>query len=146
MPVVRHTINTSVPRSTVFAYIQDPDNVPTWMFGVTKFEPTGEPRAGLGAVYDAAMRIGPKSLGSTIEVTEWEQDKKLVLTSIAGFDVSTRWHFSDADEATTQVHVEFGYTLPGGFAGRALAAVIDPVVGQAVRQTEATLRGELEQP
>lgn len=144
MPGVRHTVTTDTPRDDVFAYVDDYRNVPQWMFGVTRFEPVTDQTSGLGATYDATMKIGPKNLKSTLRVTEWEAGRVVVLTSIAGFDVQTGWRFADADDGTTTVDVNFDYQLPGGLAGRALGALIEPVVGGAVRQTETALRAAVE--
>ncbi len=144
MPGVRHTVTTPTPREEVFAYVDDYRNVPEWMFGVTRFTPVTEQTSGVGATYDATMRIGPKNLKSTLRVTEWEEGRVLVLTSIAGFDVQTGWRFADGDDGTTAVDVNFDYELPGGLAGRALGAIIEPVVGQAIKQTENALRAAVE--
>lgn len=144
MPGVRHEVTTASPRAQVFAYVDDYRNVPEWMFGVTEFTAVTEQTSGLGATYEACMKIGPKNLKSTLRVTEWVENEVLVLTSIAGFDVQTGWRFADGDDGATVVDVNFDYTLPGGLAGRALGAIIEPVVGQAVRQTEAALRSAVE--
>ncbi|MCF8589532.1 SRPBCC family protein [Gordonia liuliyuniae] len=146
MPGVHHTVRTQVPRSAVFAYVDDPNTVPQWMFGVTAFDPVGDRSRGLGAEYDAVMKVGPKSLSARLEVAVWTENEELVLSSVAGFDVTTRWRFTDGDDGYTVVDVDFDYNLPGGLAGRALGALIEPVVGQAVRQTEQALRDALEQP
>ncbi|WP_026918250.1 SRPBCC family protein [Gordonia shandongensis] len=145
MPSVRHQARSSRPRAEVFAYVDDHTNVPDWMFGITSFVARDPSQtSGLGATYDAVMKIGPKSLSSTVQVTEWVENERIVLTSIAGFDVSTGWRFADGDDGQTVLDVNFDYTLPGGLAGRALAAIIEPVVGQAVRQTESALRANVE--
>ncbi|QRY61104.1 SRPBCC family protein [Gordonia sp. PDNC005] len=144
MPGVRQTVTTHSPREQVFAYVDDYRNVPDWMFGVTRFTPVTDQTCGLGATYQATMKIGPKNLDSTLRVTEWEEGRVLVLTSIAGFDVQTGWRFADGDDGTTVVDVNFDYELPGGIAGRVLGAIIEPVVGQAVKQTESALRAAVE--
>ncbi|ALG86908.1 SRPBCC family protein [Gordonia phthalatica] len=143
MPGVRQTVTTGAPREHVFAYVDDYRNVPDWMFGVTKFTPITEQTSGLGATYDAIMKIGPKNLKSTLKVTEWVENEVVVLSSIDGFDVETGWRFS-SDGDQTLVDVNFDYNLPGGLAGRALGALIEPVVGQAVKQTEQALRAAVE--
>ena len=145
MPGVRQTVITGAPREHVFAYVDDYRNVPDWMFGVTKFTPITEQTSGLGATYEANMKIGPKNLTSTLKVIEWVENEVVVLSSIAGFDVETGWRFS-ADGDQTVVDVNFDYNLPGGLAGRALGAIIEPVVGQAVKQTEQALRAAVETP
>ncbi|GAA2388252.1 MULTISPECIES: SRPBCC family protein [Gordonia] len=144
MPGVRQTVTTEASRDRVFAYVDDYRNVPSWMFGVTRFTPVTDHTSGLGATYEACMKIGPKNLTSTLRVTEWVENECVVLTSIAGFDVRTGWRFADGADGQTLVDVNFDYDLPGGLAGRALGAIIEPVVGQAVRQTEAALRAAVE--
>ena len=61
-----------MPVDVAFDYIDNYRNVPTWMFGVSEFTPFGEFDQGLGATFDAAMQIGPSTLRSKLEVTEWE--------------------------------------------------------------------------
>jgi len=144
MAVIHHRTTVARPRDVAFGFVNDHRHVPEWMFGVTRFEPTTEKTDGLGAIYDAAMTIGPKSLTSTLEVTEWIENELIVLTSIDGFDAGTRWHFTDSDDATL-AEVEFRYRLPGGLAGKALGLIIEPVVGQAIRHTDTTLRQRIEE-
>lgn len=144
MPGVRQTVTTEALRHTVFAYVDDYRSVPDWMFGVTRFTPITDQVSGLGATYEACMKIGPKSLRSTLRVTEWVENEIVVLSSIAGFDVETGWRFADGDHGLTVVDVNFDYRLPGGLAGRALGSLIEPVVGQAVKQTETALRSAVE--
>ena len=144
MPGVRQTLTTEALRHAVFAYVEDYRSVPDWMFGVTHFRPVTDHVSGLGATYDACMKIGPKSLKSTLRVTEWVENEIVVLRSIAGFDVETGWRFTDGEGGLTVVDVNFDYRLPGGLAGRALGSLIEPVVGQAVKHTESALRAAVE--
>ncbi|MGW0019856.1 SRPBCC family protein [Rhodococcus sp. NPDC003382] len=141
---VRHSAVAAVPLDIAFAYVDDHRTVPEWMFGVSRFEPVGAQVSGLGAVFDAAMQIGPKSLDTRLEVVEWERDRIIVLNSVAGFRTSSSWTFTDLGDSS-RLDVDFGYELPGGLAGRALGMLIEPVVGTAVRQTEQALRTRLGQ-
>ncbi|MEU5841594.1 SRPBCC family protein [Rhodococcus sp. NPDC047139] len=141
---VRHTAVAEVPIHRAFAYVDDYRNVPDWMFGVDRFQPVSDRLAGLGAVYDATMRIGPKDLDSRVEIVEWERDRTIVLESVAGFRAASSWAFTDLGHAT-RLDVDFGYHLPGGIAGRTLGMLIEPVVGTAIRQTEHALRTRLGQ-
>ena len=142
---VRHSAVATIPDDVAFSYVDDHRTVPEWMFGVSRFEPVGAQVNGLGAVFDAAMQIGPKSLDSRLEVVEWERDRVIVLSSISGFRTSSSWSFTDLGDGRSQLDVDFGYELPGGLAGRALGMLIEPVVGTAVRQTERDLRTRLGQ-
>lgn len=137
--VVRHQAVVEAPRDKVFAYVSNHENVPKFMFGLTKFEPTTELTSGVGATYDAAMEVGPKSLGSIVETVEWVDGEALTLQSVKGFSAGTKWRFTDVDGGTS-VDVEFTYKLPGGLAGKALSAIIGPFAAQAIKQTEANIR------
>jgi len=141
---VRHKAVAVVPVDLAFAHIDDYRNVPDWMFGISRFDPIGDLDQGLGARYDAAMQIGPKALRSTVEITEWEQDRLITLTSVAGFGNRSSWMFTPVDDDRTELSVDFGYELPGGLAGRAMGKLIEPFVVTAIRQTEASLRRQIE--
>ncbi|RPA10190.1 SRPBCC family protein [Gordonia sp. OPL2] len=138
MGTIRQRSAVEVPREQVFAYVNDYQNVPKFMFGVTRFAPTSEKTSGLGSTFDVAMDLGPKTLKSTVETVEWVENEFIRLESVKGFSANTTWRFADDGDGTA-VAVEFEYTLPGGIAGRALGAVIEPLLGQAIRQTEANL-------
>ncbi|MGV8874219.1 MAG: SRPBCC family protein [Rhodococcus sp. (in: high G+C Gram-positive bacteria)] len=144
MREINHSAIASTSRQAAFAYLDDFRNVPQWMFGITRFEPRSEITSGLGATYDATMQIGPKALTSVVHVTEWVPDERLTLESVEGLSNSSTWSFSDAADGRTRLDVIFRYSLPGGIAGRLLGAVVEPVVGQAIRHTESTLRSQLE--
>ncbi|MEP9394026.1 SRPBCC family protein [Gordonia sp. VNK1] len=143
MGVVRHSSQISVPRAAVFEYINDYTNVPEYMFGVHKFAPQTEVTSGVGSVFDVELKAGPKTLKSVVETIEWVEHEFIVLKAIDGFQANTTWKFRDTDGGT-EVHAEFEYLLPGGLAGRALGAIMEPFAAQAVRHTEKKLRDELE--
>jgi uncharacterized membrane protein len=135
---VRHEAKTQVPRERVFAYVDDYRSVPDWMFGVSRFEPVTEKTSGVGSVFDASMKLGPKTLHTTLKCTEWVREEKIVLESVDGLDVSCIWSFAGSAEET-RVVVEVDYRLPGGLAGRALGAIVEPAIAGAIKHTESEL-------
>ncbi|MFF0815777.1 SRPBCC family protein [Rhodococcus sp. NPDC003318] len=142
-----HIHRTALARtdvSTGFAYVDDYRNVPDWMFGVTRFDPVGRQSQGLGAIFDVTLQLGPKALHSRVRITEWERDRVIVLDSIDGIESSSTWRFTQTPDGGTELAVDFDYTLPGGLLGRALAKIVEPIVGTAIAQTEATLRDKVE--
>ncbi len=62
--VVRHRAKIDRPRERVFDYIDGYQNVPEYLLGVTRFEPTTEKTSGLGAKFAVSMDVGPKTLKS----------------------------------------------------------------------------------
>lgn len=137
---VRHSAIAEIPLDVAFSYVDDHRTVPDWMFGITRFEPVGKQLNGLGARFDATMRVGPTSLDSRLQVVEWVHARSIVLQSVAGFRSSSSWTFADLGDGTSRLDVDFAYQLPGGIAGRALGKLIEPFVDNAVRQTEQALR------
>jgi len=142
MPGVSHTATIDVPRQTVLDYVNTYANVPQYMFGITRFDPVTEHTSGLGATFAAEMNVGPKTLKSTVETQEWVEGELIRLVSVDGFPANTTWRFADT-EGGTEVQVEFEYKLPGGLGGRALGAILEPFVGQAIKQTDGNLRSQL---
>lgn len=140
---VRHDGVAHVELDTAFAYVADHRTVPEWMYGVTRFEPVGEQVRGVGAVFDACMRIGPAAFTSRLEIVEWEDNHRIVLSSISGFRTRSAWQFDDLGDGDMRLAVDFGYQLPGGLAGRAAGLLIEPLVGTIVRRTENALRDQV---
>ena len=145
MVEIHHQGFAEAPVGVAFGYVDDYRNVPTWMFGVSRFEPVDPDCVqGLGSVFDAVFQVKPVSLKTRVEITGWRQDELIELTSIKGFRNSSSWRFEPAADGGTILHVTFGYELPGGLAGKALGRAIEPVMNLTVRQTDAALRKHIE--
>lgn len=142
---IHHTGRCNAPLEVAFAYVDDYRTATDWMFGLAKFAPAGEKDHGLGAVFDGTFSVKPVKLSSTIEVTEWEQDKVIAFKSIKGFPNQSRWEFSADGPERSKVVVVFSYQLPGGLAGRALGKALEPIVALSVRHSDAALRKNIEQ-
>jgi uncharacterized membrane protein len=145
MGTARHRSEVSASRHRAFTYVNDYEHVPDWMFGVKKFEPVSEVTYGLGSRFNVVMSVGPKALSATVEVTEFVEDEVVRLETIKGLTATTEWRFEDTGKGTA-VSVEVTYQLPGGIAGRALGAVIEPAVGQVIRHTDSALKSRLDKP
>ncbi|GAA1481397.1 SRPBCC family protein [Gordonia sinesedis] len=143
MKVITHQGDVDAPCDRAFAYVADYRTVPRWFFAVRRFDPLSEQTEGVGATFAAEMTIGPKTMKSTVQITEWVENERIRLESIDGMVTDSTWSFRDNGHGGTVLDVRFGYALPGGLAGRALAAIVEPVVGQAVRHTESTLREQV---
>ena len=65
-----------------------------------------------------------------------------VLDEIGERALEVALSYADANPGT-EVQVEFEYKLPGGLGGRALGAILEPFVGQAIKQTDGNLRSQL---
>ncbi|WP_375492308.1 SRPBCC family protein [uncultured Jatrophihabitans sp.] len=143
MPQIRHSGTCDAPLEFTFAYLNDYRNATTWMFGLTSFEPLSEQVDGVGATFEGTFEVKPVKLSSIVRFTEWEKESVITFESISGFANRSRWRFIAAGPFRTHVDVLFGYDLPGGLAGRALAKVLEPIVTASIRRSDATLRREV---
>lgn len=141
---IKHTADVAVPVKAAFDYIDNYRNVPSWMFGISKFEPVGDKERGLGAVFDSSIVLGPKTLHITTEVTDYIENELIALTSIKGLESTVTILLKGKDAETTELTMEIGYKVPGGFAGKALGKIIEAFIGPGVRYTESHLRREIE--
>jgi len=136
--VVEASVEIAAPVADVFAYVDDFGNTKDWMYGLHEIEPVGDQLHGVGATYDGVMKLGV-SLTSRIQCSAYESDRLIEITSIKGIRNTQRWTFSDLGEGRTRVDAWISYTLPGGPAGRAMAAAIKPFVGIAIKHTSESL-------
>lgn len=136
--VVEQSVEIDAPVSQVFAYVDDFTTTKDWMYGLTKIDPVTEQLRGVGAQYDGVMKVGVP-LRARIQCTAWEQDSLIELTSVKGIQTTQRWSFTDLGGDRTRVDAWVSYTLPGGPAGRTIAAAVKPVVGIAVKHTSEAL-------
>lgn len=141
---IRHAAVAAVSLDTAFAYIDNYENVPDWMFGISEFRPTSEFVQGLGATFDTGMQIGPTHLRSRVEITDWVENDTITVSSLDGVANSSTWKFRSIDDDHTELSVDFAYRLPGGLAGKALEKIVEPFAESAVKNTEDTLRRNLE--
>ena len=136
--IVENSVEIAAPVAEVFAYVDDFTTTKDWMYGLHRIDPVSEQTQGVGATYDGVMKLGV-SLTSRIQCTDWERDRLIELTSISGIKNTQRWTFTDLGSRRTRVDAWISYTLPGGPAGRAIAAAVKPVIGVAVRHTSESL-------
>lgn len=136
--VVEQSVEIDAPVSKVFAYVDDFTTTKDWMYGLTKIDPVTDQLHGVGAQYDGIMKVGVP-LKARIRCTRWEQDRLIELTSVKGIQTTQRWSFADLGGDRTRVDAWVSYTLPGGPAGKAIAAAVKPVVGIAVKHTSEAL-------
>ncbi len=136
--IVEASVEIAAPVGVVFAYVDDFGNTKDWMYGLHEIEPLGEQLHGVGATYDGVMKLGV-SLTSRIQCSAYEQDRLIEITSIKGIRNTQRWSFTDLGGDRTRVDAWISYTLPGGPAGKAIAAAIKPFVGIAIKSTSEAL-------
>jgi uncharacterized membrane protein len=138
---IRETVNA--PVETVFDFVDDYRNTTKYMQGLTKWKPTGATTHGKGASFEVAMKAGPTTLGSVVDIVSWTENKVIGWRSVEGFKQSGEWSFKAKGEQT-EVTFRMQYELPGGIAGRVLARAADPVVRANLQKSAQVLKQKAE--
>src|SRR5947209_11999985 len=104
----RITINETIeaPVETVFAYVDDHRNTTKYMQGLTKWKPTTAVTHGKGAQFEVAMKAGPTTLGSVVDITTWTENRAIGWKSIEGFKQTGKWGFRPKGGDATEVTFE----------------------------------------
>ncbi|WP_168929345.1 SRPBCC family protein [Nocardioides sp. GY 10113] len=141
--VVEHSVEIDAPVREVFDYVDDFSRIKEWMYGLHTIEPVTEQTRGVGATYDGVMKVGVH-LSSRIQCTAWERDRLIEISSVKGVHNVQRWYFTDLGGDRTRVEAWISYRLPGGPAGRAMAAAVRPLIGVAIKHTSEHLVRNIE--
>ncbi|WP_067687649.1 SRPBCC family protein [Nocardia jejuensis] len=142
---IHHRGEAAVPIEFAFEYMSDFDHLKDWLYGLQNAKLVGDvPHKQVGATYEGAARIGA-TLKAKVRITEIEQNRFLATESVSGFSFQSRWEFQELGPERGALIVDVDYQLPGGLAGRALGAAIEPFVAIAIRHTESKLRHALEE-
>lgn len=137
------TEKIAAPVTAVFAYVDDHRNTIKYMKDLTKWAPVGSKTHGKGAKFQVAMKAGPMTLSSVVDITTWTENQAIGWTSLEGFKQTGRWSFrkdGDGSEAT----FDMDYELPGGIAGRMVSKVAEPIVRGNIEQSVRQLRSQVE--
>lgn len=139
MVEVRTTGTIERPAAEVFAYVADYRRMTEWVFGITRVAPVGDADYGLGAVFEGAVDLGPKTLSSTAKISAWEQDRLIALDSLAGFDFTATLRLNPETVDRTALDFELLYATSGGIAAKAFGRSIEPLLALAARVTTSKL-------
>jgi uncharacterized membrane protein len=133
----------AAPVEAVFAFVDDHRNTTKYMKDLTKWAPVGSKSHGKGAKFAVAMKAGPMTLSSVVDITTWTENKAIGWKSIEGFKQTGKWSFKPSGDGT-EATFDMDYELPGGIAGRMLSRAADPIVRGNIEQSVRNLRSQVE--
>ncbi len=137
------TEKVGAPVEAVFAYVDDHRNTTRYMKDLTRWEPAGTVTHGKGARFAVAMKAGPMTLSSVVDITVWTENRAIGWTSREGFKQTGKWSFASAGDGS-EATFDLEYELPGGIAGRVLSRAADPIVRSNIQQSVRNLRTQVE--
>jgi uncharacterized membrane protein len=131
------------PVDAVFAYVDDYKNTTKYMKGLTKWKPTGKETHGKGAQFEVAMKAGPSTLASVVDITTWTENGAIGWVSRSGFKQSGKWSFHNK-AGKTDVTFDMSYEFGGGIAGKLIGKAAEPIVRLNLQQSVNALKSQAE--
>jgi uncharacterized membrane protein len=133
----------AAPVEAVFAFVDDHRNTTKYMKDLTKWAPVGSKTHGKGAQFEVAMKAGPMTLSSVVDITTWTENRAIGWKSSGGFKQTGKWTFKPA-AGGTEATFDMDYELPGGIAGRMASRLADPIVRGNIEASVRNLRSQVE--
>ncbi|HVF20525.1 MAG TPA: SRPBCC family protein [Mycobacteriales bacterium] len=143
MPRVASSIVIDRPVAEVFAYLGDWTHATEFTESLVSWRPLSDVKDAVGAQFAAAMRIGPTTQKSTVEIVRREAGAEIAWESRAGFQQRGSYRFEPAGSGT-RVDFVMEVTLPGGPAGRLLGRIVEPFARDNTAKTLDNLKRILE--
>ena len=132
------------PVDSVFAYVDDYRNTTKYMKDLVRWKPTTDVVHGKGAKFDSAMKAGPSTLNSTVDITTWTENRTIGWKSIAGFKQTGKWSFKAKGDDQTEATFDMEYEFGGGIAGRMLGRAAEPIVRANLQTSVRNLKSQTE--
>jgi uncharacterized membrane protein len=112
----------------LFDCLADYERADVFIEGLEQLAPTGPTTSGEGAQFDAVLKVGPRTLRTTIAIAGLDPGRSITWAS-AGDDGQSLTFDLRARGDETSVSLTVSYEEPGGVAG----VLIAPLVEQTVR-------------
>jgi len=134
----------AAPVELVFGYVDDHKNTTKYMKDLVKWEPVGSQVHGKGSQFAVAMKAGPLTLDSSVEITEWAENQTIGWVSRKGLKQTGKWSFKPAGSGKTAATFDLEYELPGGIAGRVAGKVAEPIMRGNIERSVQDLKAQTE--
>ena len=142
---VQAAIEVGASPRLVWDVVTDPDQLPRFMAGLTRWEPAGGPPSGLGARYRVRMIVGSAHVGGLVEVVEFDDGRDMAWTNVTGVDHRGRWRLREGRQGHTEVTLRLSYSAPGGLLGVLADRLAAPMVRRNLRSSVLGLKRLVEQ-
>ena len=101
-----------------FEYVADWRNYQGFMPMFSRFDATSLVQYGVGTSLDTTLALGKVEMRTTLEVTEFVKNQRILVKASKGVRLRALWEFKDLG-ARCMITFSFDYDLPPGLAFRA---------------------------
>jgi uncharacterized membrane protein len=142
---LNESVIISAPPKLVWDHLTEPSNALHFMSGVTRWEPAGDKRTGIGARFRVLFKVGSAEVGGLIEFVEWDEERDMAWSSVTGIDQRGRWRLRELEDGRTRVEFRFAYGVAGGGIGGMIAEWFSaPTMGSHLRRSLHQLKRQVE--
>jgi len=118
MQVCKQRTAAKCTLSDAFEYVADWKNFQNYFPVFVSLKPTSVVQYGPGSSFDGVIVLGKVEMNTTIDVVEFQKNKKLVMKSSRGVRTRVTWDFKDVG-GRVLITFDFEYDLPMNLALRA---------------------------
>jgi len=114
MPTVNRRASIACKLEDAFEYVANWRNFSNYIPMYVKIEPTSVVQYGPGTSLDMTMMLGTKvEMRTTLDIVEFQKNRKIVFKSFRGLKTKTIWDFKDIGGKVLTT-VSFEFVLPSG--------------------------------
>lgn len=114
----RRRLSVASRIEDAFEYVADWKNFQSFLPMFSNLEPTSFVQYGPGTSLDATLALGKVSVRTTLDITEFVKNRKMVIKATKGVRLRLDWEFKDIG-GRVLITLSFEYDLPSGLAFRA---------------------------
>jgi carbon monoxide dehydrogenase subunit G len=144
MSTVEVSVEIRAPLEAVWAAAADLGSHAEWMADAESITFLTARQRGLGTRMEVATRIGPLRTKDIMEVTEWEDRRRIGVRHTGLVTGRGAFELEEVDPATTRFTWRERLTFPWYLGGPLIARVASPVLGAVWKRNLKRLKSRLE--
>ena len=144
MSTVEVSVEIRAPLEAVWAAAADLGSHTEWMADAESITFLTARQRGLGTRMEVATRIGPLRTKDIMEVTEWEDRRRIGVRHTGLVTGRGAFELEEVDPATTRFTWRERLTFPWYLGGPLIARVASPVLGAVWKRNLTRLKSRLE--
>jgi carbon monoxide dehydrogenase subunit G len=144
MSTIEVSVEIQAPLEAVWAAAADLGSHTEWMTDAESITFITARQRGLGTRMEVATRIGPLRTRDVMEVTEWEDRRRIGVRHTGLVTGQGAFELEEIDPATTRFTWRERLTFPWYLGGPLIARVAAPVLGAVWKRNLKRLKSRLE--
>jgi len=142
---IRVSTLIDAPPASVWESVRDISSHTRWMDDADAIRFTSATRAGVGTTFDCDTQVGPLRLTDHMEVTEWEEPRRLGIRHVGVLTGTGRFSIEPSGPGTLftwEERLSFPWWLGGDLVGHVGARLLARTWRRNLRNLKALIEGQ----